>query len=99
MKTLRHYNKIYLGKNIYNEKIYLDAPSWECGWYWSFGYLGNKNCHYHVDGLKKDGNNNYINLFDGLKKEFRDTFIVKEDGDVWVLAELFETFYTLKKAA
>lgn len=34
------------GKNIYliginegGEKIFLEEPSWDCGWYWGFGYL------------------------------------------------------------
>lgn len=100
-------SKFYLGK-VDNEKIYLSPPSWDCGWYWGFGYLGNKNHHYHIDGLKKVQKYNFeksvfeyefFNLFDGLKKHFGDSFVVKEDGDIWVLAELFSTFYALKEAA
>lgn len=90
MKT---YSKILLGE-AYNEKIFLSPPSWDCGWYWGFGYLGNENCHYHVDGLSKDKN-----LYDGFKEHFGDSFIVKEDSDIWTLCELFQSFYTLKKSA
>lgn len=98
--------KLFLGTHD-NEKIYPSAPSWDCDWYWEFGYLGNKDCHYHVDGLKKIENYNFdtgsrqyefVNLYDGFKKHFND-FIVTNDKDIWVLAELFETFYTLKETA
>lgn len=108
MKTLSNYkSKIYLG-TVNNERIYLSAPSWDCGWYWGFGYLGNMNCHYHVDGLTKIKNYNFeksvweyefVNLYDGFKKHFGDSFIVKNDSDIWTLAELFKTWYTLKETA
>lgn len=107
MTTLSNYKKILLGKNN-GENIYLSPPSWDCGWYWGFGYLGNKNCHYHVDGLKKIDTYNsekiifeyeFVNLYDGFKKHFGETFIVKEDKDIWTLAELFATFYQLKETA
>ena len=93
MKTLLNYPKVYLG-TVNNEKIYLSAPSWDCGWYWGFGYLGNKNCHYHVDGLSKN-----CNLFDGFKNHFGESFIINNDKDIWTLAELFQTFYALKQAS
>lgn len=111
MKTLNEYKKIYLGKNGDGEsrgRIYLSPPSWDCNWYWGFGYLGNNHCHYHVSGLKTIEKYNFeakvhttenVNLFDGFKRQFGDTFIVKEDKDIWTLTELFETFYHLKETA
>jgi len=89
MKT---YKKILLGK-VDNEKIYLSAPSWNCDWYWGFGYIGNKNCHYHIDGLSKD-----CNLHDGLINHFGDSLRV-QPSTLWTLVELFKTFYTLKETA
>ncbi len=101
-------DKIALGK-VDGRTIYLSAPKWDCGWYWGFGYLGNKDCHYHVDGLKKIETYNtekqcweyeFVNLFDGFKKHFdKDTFIVTKDSYLWTLCELFSTFYTLKETA
>lgn len=85
--------KTFLG-TVDNESIYLTAPSWDCGWYWGFGYLGNRNSHYHVDGLMDDK----TNLDDGFKKHFGDSFLIKE-SDIWVFAELFKTFYILKETA
>lgn len=107
MKTLSNYPaKVFIGKRD-GERIYLSAPSFDCGWYWGFGYLGNKNCHYHVDGLTKHEKYNsekkvweyeFTNLYDGFKKHFGDTLIVN-DSDLWTLCELFKTFYTLKECA
>ena len=107
MKTLSNYNKVALGK-VDGKFIYLSPPSWDCDWYWGFGYLGNKDCHYHVDGLTKIETYDFdksvwkyefVNLYDGFKKHFGDTFIVKDDKDIWTLTELFKSFYTLKEYA
>ena len=95
MKTLSNYPKtIFIGKNN-KENIYLSAPSWDCGWYWGFGYLGNNDCHYHIDGLERGEN---INMFEAFKKHFGKSLIVR-DSQLWVLCELFKTFYTLKETA
>lgn len=106
MKTLSNYNKILLGYNN-NEPIYLSPPSWDCGWYWGFGYLGNKNCHYHVDGLKTIEKYNFeakafthkkVNLYDGFIEHFGDSLQIRP-SDLWTFCELMETFYTLKETA
>ena len=106
MKTLSNYGKILLGYNN-NEPIYLSPPSWDCGWYWGFGYLGNKNCHYHVDGLTKIETYNSeakvfttksVNLYDGFVEHFGNTLRVRK-SDLWTLVELFSTFYKLKDTA
>lgn len=90
MQTLRTYpSKTLIGK-VGGESIYLRAPSWDCDWYWGFGYLGNRNCHYHVDSIDKN-----VNLHDALINHFGDSLVVK-GADVWKLAELFKTFYTLR---
>jgi hypothetical protein len=106
MRTLSNYSKMLLGYND-NEPIYLRPPSWDCYWYWGFGYLGNKNRHYHVDGLTKIETYNAeakatitksVNLYDGFVAHFGNTLRVRK-SDLWTLVELFQTFYTLKKTA
>jgi hypothetical protein len=92
MKTLSNYTKVLLGYDG-KEPIYLTPPSWDCGWYWGFGYLGNKNCHYHINELMKD-----INLYDGLKNHFGKTFLIRE-SNIWEFAELFNSFYKLQSVA
>lgn len=93
MKTLRKYKmKTYLGKHN-GEFIYLTAPSWDCGWYWGFGYIGNSKRHYHLDGLGKDKD-----LYDGIKEHFGDSLVIS-DRDLPKFVELIETFYALKQTA
>lgn len=72
-----------------NESIYLDKPSWDCGWYWGFGYIGNKNCHYHLDNLGES------DLYTNIKNHFGDSFVIKKDDDLWTFCELVETAYSL----
>ncbi len=45
-------NRWYLGntKGSHPEAIYLEDFSWDCGWYWGGGYVGNRNMHCHFDG-------------------------------------------------
>lgn len=86
------YKKILLGK-VDNENIYLSPPSWDCGWYWGFGYLGNRNCHYHIDGL-----NPKVDLQEAITEHFGSTLKIRV-SDVWTFAELMKTFYSLKGAA
>ena len=103
---MKNYQKILLGKHN-GENIYLTPPSWDCGWYWGFGYLGNNNRHYHVDGLKKSETYNFekkvfeykfMNLYDGFIEHFGDTLMVRK-SHLWKLCELFETFYRFKEMA
>jgi hypothetical protein len=46
-------NRILLGytkRENHREPIFLYDFSWDCGWYWGGGYIGNKNMHSHFDG-------------------------------------------------
>ena len=39
-KTINKFGKHYLlGVNKDGKHVYLEEPSWDCGWYWGFGYL------------------------------------------------------------
>jgi len=86
-------NDFRMGK-VDGDSIYLKAPSWDCDWYWGFGYLGNKNTHYHLDGLDKNKN-----LFDAIRAHFEDSLTITDEADLWTFCELVETFYSLKNAA
>jgi hypothetical protein len=81
--------KVYLGKDFNNEKIYLTKHIWDCSWYWGFGYLGNKDCHYHFD-YYLDGN--HWNISD----VFSDTKITQTDW--YKILEYFKQAYSLKEA-
>lgn len=84
-----------MGRPSEQEKLeYLAPPSWDCGWYWGFGYLQNSDIHHHIDTLNKNKN-----FFDALKEYYGDTLTIKNDSDLWVFCELMRTFYVLKEAA
>ena len=71
------------------ETIYLDKHSWNCGWYWGFGYIGNKNTHFHIDSL--------IGLETNVNKIFSKTKIDQKTW--WILRDLFIQAYTIKRCA
>lgn len=96
-------NKIFLGKlksdagtHADGENIWLEKHKWDCGWYWAFGYVGNRNCHFHFDSLLyiKDGKGMVKYVASDL---FEDAKIT--DREWWVLRDLFSQAYALKKAA
>jgi len=82
-----------------NKKVYLENFSWDCGWYWSGGYLEVLNrphtdisMHYHFERFGKDNN-----LKDGFDNEFKDTPFTEDE--IWRLCDLFKQFYTLRECA
>lgn len=96
--------KVYLlGKDKKGKFYWLEEPSWDCGWYWGFGYVetytNNKNphlakdcaSHSHFDRLFL---NNNINAFDSFKDFFVETPL--SDSEIWMLCDYMRTFYTLK---
>ena len=102
-------NKKYLmGKNQDGEKVWLETPSWDCSWYWGFGYLYTKDSLTHVDCLT--GRHEYYdtekqchrlsseyihNIYDSPK--LVETTFTQNEG--WNLSELFKEFYLLKDMA
>ena len=83
------FTKIYLG--IQNgERVYISKHSWDCGWYWGFGYIGNRNCHFHFES--------YLNSSVRLASDIFEnpTF---SDKDWWVIRDLFVQAYALQKVA
>jgi hypothetical protein len=112
MHAITGKNKILLGiDKDTREKIYLSKPTFDCGHYWGFGYLGNKNCHYHLNAYQQK--THFLELADGTYKhliEKRNVHIkdcLEADYDlnptiqanIWVFCELALSIYTLKAAA
>jgi len=86
-------DKWYIG-SVDGRREYLYDFSWDCGWYWGGGYLGNEHCHHHVDSIDQGKN---INMFDAFKKYY--TNLVFTDNQLWRFCDLFIQFYAYRKAA
>ena len=82
-------------------KVWLQAPSWDCGWYWGFGYIKvySKNQktlyeHTHFDSLFFNGKKS---CYDLVKEYFKELTI--SNSELWSLLDYMQTFYTLRKAS
>lgn len=81
-------DKIYVGK-IDTSRIYLYKHKWDCNWYWSLGYLGNDNLHFHLESLLQNETN--VNVI------FNETKLSQDQW--WIIRDLFIQAYALKKCA
>jgi hypothetical protein len=107
-KTLKAFGKTVwlLGKDKDGINYWLEEPSWDCDWYWGFGYVetyeDNKSpdkakdisSHQHFDGLFLDGPKCARDMF---KDFFVETPL--SDDEIWELVDYMKTFYTLKSVA
>jgi hypothetical protein len=74
------------------EKVYIEKHKWDCGWYWGFGYIGNKNLHCHADIFVK-------NLIWHKADEVFEKSIFKNENDFWLFKDYLKQAYVLKKCA
>lgn len=99
-----------LGEDVNGEYVWLEGPSWDCDWYWGFGYIErytntkHPECsrdissHTHWKGQIADfeEKGKYI----AHPKEnplFKQTTLT--DKESWELADLMKSFYSLKEVA
>lgn len=89
----------YLGKTKTGYKVYLEKPSWDCGWYWGFGYLNFYNLKgrptlqifTHWDTIVKESNTDAHSAIKDLFKQ-----LTISDDKLWKLCDYMKSFYTLK---
>lgn len=87
----------------FDGKVQIRRPSWDCGWYWGFGYLERWNArtkdidfHSHFDDeVLSHGQR----VREYIKELFGDTFVIKDDAKVWQFLDIMKTIYTLKETA
>lgn len=100
--------KIYLlGADKEGVKYWLEAPSWDCGWYWGFGYVetytNNKfpskardiKSHQHFDSLFLK--NSIGCAFDAFNEFFKETTL--SNDEIWILVDYMKSFYNLMESA
>ena len=94
--------KVLFGHKLDGEVIYLDLPTWDCNWYWGFGYLGNSQCHYHLKTYQEEGGfgeHRNINMFDALRGDYKLCPALADDNNLWKFCELVKTVYALLEVA
>ena len=106
IKKQKHERRGYLlGIEKDGSKVYLELPTWDCGWYWGFGYIEkyyphakeqHTHTHWDNDLTGKQENEEYAHHLND-NKEFISTVLT--DTESWTLSELMSTFYTLREAA
>jgi len=87
-----------LGINKEGLKVWMPAESWDCGWYWGFGYIQTQHSHSHFNGLcfERDSSGKFIYHINE-SSEFTSTTLT--DSEAWELSDLMKRFYILKEAA
>ena len=107
-KTARAFGKnVYLlGKDADGVYYWLEEGSFDCGWYWGFGYVemytDNKrpdwsediDSHQHFNGMFFNHNKN---AYDAFKDFFADSVLT--DDELWKLVELMKSFYIAREYA
>lgn len=94
-----------LGTDQNGRKLFLVAPSWDCGWYWGFGYVETYTNNSHPERSKDIASHNHFdslfgtncNLYDGFKRIIKDSTL--SDNELWKLCDYMRTFYCLQETA
>ena len=95
-----------LGKDKDGINYWLEEPSWDCGWYYGFGFVESYEDNKSPDKAKDiDSHQHFDSLFlNGPKcsKDMFKEFFVEtplSDDEIWELVDYMQTFYTLKSVA
>lgn len=98
-----------LGTDKNGRKLFLVAPSWDCGWYWGFGYIETYTNNRHPERSRDIASHNHFNylfgtifgtnctFYDGFKNIIIDSTL--SDNELWKLCDYMETFYCLNETA
>jgi hypothetical protein len=96
-------NMYFLGLDADNVAYYLKAPSWDCDWYWGFGYIqgyrkniiadGYHESHQHADNFLSE----WFTEWNGSQPILTETSFTEKEG--WILTELFRQFYQFREMA
>lgn len=97
MKKFKDDKRGYLlGIDNCGHEVYLKEPSWDCNWYYGFGYLeivdNYGSGHYHFDSLFFEYRTSYIDTF----RNFFDKTPLSEN-EWWELLEMMKCFYTYRE--
>lgn len=91
----------FLGADADGVWYWLEAPSWDCNWYWGLGYVETYTNNY-LPGLSRDINSHqhFDSMVQGVcpedfKRVFPETPF--SDSELWKLQELMRAMYLARK--
>ena len=122
MKKINKRTDVGFGKKVYllgidqdGQKVWLQAPKWDCGWYWGFGYIERYqqnwtpskardiSSHTHWDssivGAQASDDLHSKILIHHLNDNPDFVKTTLTESESWELADLMKTFYTLQSVA
>lgn len=105
-------NRLYLlGRDTDGYNVYLEYPSWDCGWYWGFGYIERYTNKTRPDIAPDLSSHTHWNYGIVGTEIIKDKYIyhinnnpyieetVLTDAESWQLSELMKQFYILSAMA
>lgn len=97
-----------LGRDVCGYSIYLEYPSWDCGWYWGFGYIERYTNKTRPETARDIVSHTHWNREIVGDKVIEGRYIyhindnpsivetVLTDRESWLLSELMRQFYILR---
>lgn len=87
--------------------VFIVRPTWDCGWYWGFGYLerwnarrGDIDFHTHIDSQFSENKKGHrCNWYEGMQELLDQGDVFVDDHDRWKFLEIVKTIYNLKMTA
>lgn len=92
-----------LGTDKNGKKLFLVEPSWDCGWYWGFGYIEtytNNRCPERSKDIESHGHFDTwfgTNFYDGFKRIIKNSTL--SDNEIRKLCDYMQSFYCLTETA
>lgn len=77
---------------ILGEDLYIEKHSWDCNWYWGFGYLSAEGLHTHASVFVEQ-------LLWHSNEQVFENSIFKNSNDFWIFKDLLKQAYVLQEAA
>jgi len=90
--------KIYLlGEDADGIKHWLEEPSWDCNWYWGFGYIETYTNNANPSNSRDIESHTHWDSKNTINEEYVKTTFTKDEFDK--LNKLFDKFYSNSKKA
>lgn len=96
--------KIFLlGKDANGARYWLEAATWDCDWYWGFGYITTYTNNINPSRARDIDSLQHFNRLFLLKNKsacecFNNFFVetTLTENEIWQLLELMKTFYIMR---